>query len=83
VLAEQGIDGSAIAQIDPQRFAGGTSEGEPVEYLLGATPIKAKVAMTDVPNTAAALASAGEWLTTITLDAVRDANRDARPRRWA
>jgi hypothetical protein len=77
VLAEQGIDGSAVARIDPHRFAGGTSEGEPVEYLLGAAPIKAKVAMGTVPDSAAALIAGGEWLTQIALDAVRDANRDA------
>jgi hypothetical protein len=77
VLAEQGIAPDAVEQIDPNRFAGGTSEGAPVEYLLGATPIKAKVAMGDVPNTGLALKSAETWLTTITLDAIRDANRDA------
>lgn len=77
VLEQQGIDPAATEQVDPGRFAGGTSEGQPVEYLLGAAPIKAKVAMASVPNTAAALLAAGEWLQGITLDAVRDANRDA------
>lgn len=76
-LAEQGIDPATVADVDPQRFMGGTSEGEPVEYLLGATPIKAKQAMSAVPNTSAAIVSASEWLTGIVLDAVRDANRDA------
>jgi hypothetical protein len=77
VLDEQGIDGTAVATIDPNRFAGGTSDGRPVEYLLGAAPIKAKQAMATVPDVQAALVAAGDWLTTITLDAVRDANRDA------
>lgn len=77
VLEEQGISGTAVATIDPNRFAGGTSEGRPVEYLLGAAPIKAKQAMATVPDVASALLTAGDWLRTITLDAVRDANRDA------
>lgn len=77
VLAAQGIDGSAVEQVDAGRFAGGTSEGRPVEYLLGAAPIKAKQSMSIVPDTRTALLAAGDWLTKISLDAVRDANRDA------
>lgn len=77
VLTEQGIDPTPVAAVDPMRFAGGNSDGEPAEYLLGATPIKAKETMKVAQSSAAAWLSAGEFLTTITLDLVRDANRDA------
>lgn len=77
VLAEQGLDAAAVAEIDPARFAGGTSEGQPVEYLLGAAPIKAKTSMKVAQSTSIALTAGAQWIQTITLDAVRDANRDA------
>lgn len=77
VLAEQGVDPTPVATIDPQRFAGGNSDGEPAEYLLGAAPVKAKETMKVAQSSAAAWLAGGEFLTTITLDLVRDANRDA------
>jgi hypothetical protein len=77
VLAEQGIDATSVADVDPARFAGGTSEGMPVEHALAAAPIKAKEAMGRVASTALALQAADDWIQAITLDAVRDANRDA------
>lgn len=77
VLAEQGVDPGSLATVDPGRFAGGMSNGEPVEYLLGAAPIKAKQTMLLAQSSQLALAAGAEWLTQITLDAVRDANRDA------
>lgn len=77
VLAEQGLDPAELAPVNPARFAGGTSEGMPVEHLLAGAPIKAKEQMLLAQNTQAALAYAGSWLGQITLDAVRDAGRDA------
>jgi hypothetical protein len=77
VLAAQGLDPAGLAEVDPQRFAGGTSEGMPVERLLGGAPIRAKAQMAVVADTASALLTAGTWLQQVTLDAVRDANRDA------
>jgi hypothetical protein len=58
VLAEQGIDPAAVAQVDPARFAGGTSEGDAGRVPPRRAPIKAKVAMAR-PEHAAALLSAG------------------------
>jgi hypothetical protein len=77
VLAEQGIDGSSLADVDPARFAGGTSEGAPVEYVLGYAPVKAKQTMAVVQSSALAIQATGDFLTAFVLDAVRDANRDA------
>lgn len=77
VLDEQGIESVQVARVDPQRFAGGNSEGTPVEYLLGFAPIKAKQALGAGVDLAGALLTAGTWLQGRVLDVVRDANRDA------
>lgn len=77
IVAEQGLDPAPVAEIDPARFAGGTSEGQPVEYLLGAAPIKAKDSMKLAQSSEIALGAGRAWIQSITLDAIRDANRDA------
>jgi hypothetical protein len=77
VAEEQGIDPAQVATVDPNRFAGGTSAGMPVETLLAGAPIRAKKAMTLTQSTAASLVTVGVWLQRVVLDSVRDANRDA------
>ncbi|PPF56082.1 hypothetical protein C5B94_03950 [Clavibacter michiganensis] len=77
VLDEQGIDAIAPVQVNPARFEGGTRDGRPAETLLHGAVYRAKQEMLAGADTRTALSTAGAWLTDVTLDLVRDANRQA------
>ena len=77
VLEEQDLDASALAEVNPARFAGGTRDGRPAETLLHGAVYQAKREMLAGATTAQALSSAGVWLSDVVLDVVRDADRQA------
>jgi hypothetical protein len=77
VLGDQDIDAPAVAQVNPERFAGGTRDGRPVESLLHGAVYQAKTAVAGGLATREALRQAGGWLQDVVMDAVRDANRQA------
>lgn len=77
VLAEQGIDSSAVAVVNAQRMIGGTRDGRPLESLLHGAVYNAKAQIGSGAGVAEALSLAGGWLQSATMDAVRDANRQA------
>lgn len=77
VLDDLGIDGRPVADVDPARFMGGTRDGRPLETLLHGSVYKAKQTAGLGLSAAGALAAGGDWLMDVTLDSVRDANRQA------
>lgn len=77
VLAEQGIDSGSVAVVNPQRMVGGTRDGRPLESLLHGAVYNTKSQIGSGVGVAEALSLAGGWLQTVTMDAVRDANRQA------
>lgn len=77
VLDEQGITAPAIADINADRFAGGTRDGRPLESLLAGAVYESKAKVAAGADTREALRLGGLWLSDAVMDAVRDANRQA------
>lgn len=77
VLSETGVDAPAVARVNPVRFAGGSTDGAPLESLLAGSVVQAKLAVKEGVAPAAALVAARGWLQDVVMDAVRDADRQA------
>lgn len=77
VLAEMDVDAPAVAQLNPNRFVGGTRDGRPLETLLEGAVYQAKSGVASGLSAGGALSGARQWLEGVVLDSVRDANRQA------
>jgi hypothetical protein len=77
VLEDQGLDATAVATINPDRFMGGTDDGRPLETLLHGAVYESKSAIGNGATVGQALAVGGGWLQDVIMDAVRDAGRQA------
>lgn len=77
VLAETGVDAPAVGRVNPVRFAGGSTDGGAIESLLGGSVVKAKQAVAEGLAPVVALTAARDWLQSVVMDAVRDADRQA------
>lgn len=77
VLAEQGIDAPAVAEIDPGRFVGMTGDGRSVEGLLQGAVYHSKRTIGAGLTVQAALAAGGLYLEDALLDSVRDSGNGA------
>ncbi len=77
VLEEQGIDAPAEGGLSPQAFVGVASDGRPLDTLLHTAVIRAKQAVADGLDPAAALDRGQRWLDMAVQTQVADANRAA------
>lgn len=77
ILSEQSITAPAVAEVNPDRFMGGTADGRPLETLLNGAIYTTKQQVGMGVGVAEALAVGGQWLQGAVLDVVRDANRQA------
>lgn len=77
VLAEQGIDAPAIAELRPQRFVNLAFDGRPLDTLLNGAVYETKARIKTGAGVQEALAAGGAWLQSAVLESVRGANRQA------
>jgi len=77
VLAEQGVDAPAAADVNVDRFAGASPDGRPLETLLDGALYQAKQNVAAGMSTLAALNTAGGFLQQVVLDSTRRAGLDA------
>lgn len=77
VLNETGVEATPVARVNASRFAGGSTDGGEIASLLAGSVVQAKNAVSNGFAPAIALASAREWLQSVVMDSVRDADRQA------
>ena len=76
VLRETGFDAPSIGQLNPDAFLSAAPDGRAVAGLLDQAPVKAKTLVSRGLTTSAALAAAGQWLSTATLTLMADTRRE-------
>jgi len=76
VLAEQGIDNTATARVQPKALAGVASDSRPLASLLQGAVRISKAYVGGGMEPAQALTSGGKWLDTTLRTVVADAGRD-------